>query len=320
MVLMCDPALLEKDLTGKVIVVTGGNSGIGLVTCRQLAKQGATVVLCCRRVAAGEEAKATMTGVVDVMELDLVDLASVKAFCDAFTKKYAKLDVLVNNAGVMNTPAGKTKQGFETQFGINHMGHFALTQRLLPCLKKAAPSRVICVSSVAAENVNGNPAKIDLDDLNFETHEYQGWVAYGQAKLANYFMAKELCVRYGEAGITACSLHPGFVRSNLINHTLPSCMQMLMSPLMVFAMGMIEPWEGTQTSLHCILTDAIEPGAFYSCGPGSPAGTQGGWPRPLDNPVRENAELSKRLWEVSEKLLADKGFAVEADASGNIHF
>ena len=108
--LTVDKALLEKDLSGKTIVVTGGNSGIGLVTCKQLAKQGATVVLCCRRVSAGEEAKAKMTGTVDVMELDLADLTSVKAFAAAFNQKYEKCDCLVNNAGVMNTPEGKTAQ------------------------------------------------------------------------------------------------------------------------------------------------------------------------------------------------------------------
>lgn len=311
MVLMCDAALLEKDLSGKIIIVTGGNSGIGVITCSQLAKQGATVVLCCRNVASGEQAKATMTGTVDVMALDLADLASVKAFAEDFTKKYGKLDVLVNNAGVMNSPYGTTAQGFETQFGTNHIGHFALFLRLVPCLKKAAPSRVLCVSSVAAENFNGNLAKVDLDDLNFETRKYDGWVAYGQSKLSNYLMAKELSARYAKDGITACALHPGFVRTALMKHTMGWLSQKMMYPMMRFGIGMIEPWEGTQTSLYCVLADKIEPGAFYSCGPNSPSGFAEGWPRPIGNPADEDAELPKKLWEASEKLLTGAGFPPE---------
>jgi len=312
-VLHCDPVLLEKDLKGKVIVVTGGNSGVGLVTCTQLAKQGATVILCCRRVSAGEEAKAKMTGTVDVMALDLADLDSVKTFAGEFTKKYGKLDVLVANAGVMNTPEGKTKQGFETQFGTNHMGHFYLFQQLLPCLKKSTPSRVVVLASVAAEDFQGVLASIDLEDLNFETRKYQGMVAYGQSKLSNYMFAKELSARYASAGITACSVHPGFVNSNLINNTMGSVMQIIMYPMLRFGFGMIEPWAGTQTSLHCILADSIEPGAFYSCGStskstGSPKGFLGGWPRKLDNPVADDSDLAFKLWAASEKLLKDKGF------------
>jgi len=302
-VLTVDPALLEKDLSGKVVVVTGGNSGIGLITCQQLAKQGATVVLCSRRVEAGEAAAGKMSGSVDVMQLDLADLASVNRFAEAFMKKYARLDVLVNNAGVMNCPKSTTKQGFEMQFGTNHIGHFALTMLLLPHLKKSNPSRVVVLSSVASENFNGLLAKVDLDDLNFETREYDGWVAYGQSKLANVLFAKELDRRYSKDGVRACSLHPGFVQSNLIQHTMGNVTQCIMYPMLRWGMGMIPPWEGTQTSLHCILADTIEPGAFYSCGPNSPRGFEGGWPRANGNPVAEDAELAKKLWEASEELV-----------------
>jgi len=304
MVLMVAPELLKKDMTGKVVVVTGGNSGIGTSTCEQLAKQGATVVLCCRCEESGKEAAKTMTGSVDVMQLDLADLTSVKSFAEAFKKKYSKLDILVNNAGVMNCPFGKTKQGFEMQFGTNHLGHFALTTLLLPHLKNAQPSRLVVLSSVASENFNGHLAKIDLDDLNFETRKYDGWVSYGQSKLANVLFAKEFDRLYAKEGVRACSLHPGFVQSNLMQHTMGSFMKFIMYPVLRFGMGMIKPWEGVQTSLHCILADTIEPGAFYSCGPNSPRGYAGGWPRPNGNPVAEDAELAKKLWDASEKLIA----------------
>jgi len=286
---MCDTVLLEKDLTGKVIIVTGANSGIGLATVTQLAKQKATVILCCRRTAAGDECVAAIKkdlpdATIEVMALDLADLISVKQFVQAFTAKHSRLDALVNNAGVMNCPQGKTRQGFETQIGTNHLGHFALTQQLMPLLQKSAPSRVVCLSSVASEYYQGRWAAVDLSDLMFEKRPYDGWDAYMQSKLCNVLFAKELQKRFGSSGVTSVSLHPGFVQSNLINHTMGYWTQTLMHPLMRFVMGMIKPWEGAQTSLHCILADSLEGGAYYSCGPGSPSravggGYAGGWPR-----------------------------------------
>ena len=151
---MCAPALLEKDLSNKVYIVTGANSGIGLGTVTQLAKQGATVVLCCRRVEAGQACAAQITGgKVEVMALDLADLDSVRSFVESFLAKHDRLDGLINNAGVMNTPLWRTKQGFEMQLGTNHLGHFALTAGLTPLLKKSAPSRVVVIASCAAETV-----------------------------------------------------------------------------------------------------------------------------------------------------------------------
>ncbi len=150
--LMCPPHLLELDLTGHTYVVTGGNSGVGRVTVAQLAKQGAHVVLACRRPRAGEAARDALVaegarGTIAVAALDLADLASVRAFAQTFLTEHDALHGLVNNAGVMNMPKGRTVDGFETQFGTNHLGHVLLTELLEPALVAAAPSRIVNLSS-----------------------------------------------------------------------------------------------------------------------------------------------------------------------------
>src|SRR5438552_478567 len=155
---------------GRTVVVTGANSGIGLVTVRELAGAGARVVLAVRDPAKGETAAATIDGEREVRRLDLSDLASVRAFAEGWD---GDLDVLVNNAGVMAPPEGRTKDGFETQIGTNHLGHFALTNLLLPSIR----DRVVTVSSTAHRI-----GKVDLDDLNWERRGYQRWRAYGQSK------------------------------------------------------------------------------------------------------------------------------------------
>ncbi|RYG64472.1 SDR family NAD(P)-dependent oxidoreductase, partial [bacterium] len=146
--LLCPPELLAQDLSGKRFVVTGGNSGIGLVTVRQLVMQGAAVTLACRRVAEGERERDAIVasgvrGTIEVAPLDLASLASVRAFAASFLATHGTLHGLVNNAGVMNTPAGKTTDGFETQLGVNHLGHYLLTELLLPALERGAPSRIV---------------------------------------------------------------------------------------------------------------------------------------------------------------------------------
>ena len=186
--LMCDPKLLKKDLSGRIYIVTGANSGSGFATTKQLAEQGAHVVGACRRVEAGKEAFANLgdiRGLVEIMELDLASLASVSRFVKTFLAKYDRLDGLVNNAGVMYSPKGKTIDGFETQFGINYLGHFLLTELLLDTLKASAPSRIVCVSSVAHAGMRGIYGEIDFDDLNFDKREYDAYQAYANSKLAN---------------------------------------------------------------------------------------------------------------------------------------
>jgi retinol dehydrogenase-13 len=153
--LMCEPELLEKDLSKRFYIVTGANSGAGFATSAQLALQGAHIAGACRRVEAGKQAFAELgnvRGSVEVMELDLASLASVRRFAETFVAKHGRIDSLVNNAGVMHCPEGKTEDGFETQFGVNYLGHLLLTELLLDTLKSNAPSWIVCVSSVLHES------------------------------------------------------------------------------------------------------------------------------------------------------------------------
>jgi NAD(P)-dependent dehydrogenase (short-subunit alcohol dehydrogenase family) len=197
------------DLTGSTVVVTGANSGIGLVAARALAGAGAHVVLAVRDTARGATAAAAIDGSTEVRRLDLADLSSVRSFAAAWS---GQLDVLINNAGVMALPAQRTVDGFEVQFGTNHLGHFALTNLLLPHVT----DRVVTVSSGAHRL-----GHIDLADLNWERRRYSSWGAYGQSKLANLLFTFELERRLTTAGVRvrALAVHPGYAATNLQSHT-----------------------------------------------------------------------------------------------------
>jgi len=194
--------------TGRTVIVTGANSGLGLITARELARVGAHVILACRNTTKGDEAATAMTGNVEVRKLDLQDLASVREFVDGVDA----VDVLINNAGIMAVPYAQTKDGFESQIGTNHLGHFALTNQLLPKVSE----RVVTVSSTL--HVLG---KISLKDLNWKSRPYSAWLAYGQSKLANLLFTRELQRRLDAAGSSVRSLaaHPGYSATNLQGHT-----------------------------------------------------------------------------------------------------
>ena len=196
-------------LDGRTVVVTGANSGIGLAAARNFATQGAHVVLAVRDPERGEKAASTVEGDREVRRLDLADLASVRSFAEGWD---GDIDILVNNAGVMAVPFGHTADGFEMQFGTNHLGHFALTGLLLPHVK----DRVVTVSSVAHRT-----GHIQLDDLNWQRRKYQRWSAYGQSKLANLLFTLELQRRLAAAGsdVRAMAAHPGYANTNLQSHT-----------------------------------------------------------------------------------------------------
>jgi NAD(P)-dependent dehydrogenase (short-subunit alcohol dehydrogenase family) len=197
------------DQTGRTAVVTGATSGLGLATARALAAAGARVVLAVRDPSRGESAAAELSGEIEVRRLDLADLASVRAFAEGWS---GPLDVLVNNAGIMMVPQGRTADGFELQFGTNHLGHFALTNLLLP----SVTDRVVTVSSTAHRM-----GSIDLTDLNWERRRYSAERAYGQSKLANLLFTLELQRRLTAAGspVRAMAAHPGWSATNLQSHT-----------------------------------------------------------------------------------------------------
>jgi NAD(P)-dependent dehydrogenase (short-subunit alcohol dehydrogenase family) len=310
--LLCPPELLALDLTGRTFVVTGGNSGIGLVTVGQLARQGATVVLACRRTEEGEREKARLVaegvrGRIEVHALDLASLDSVRAFAKDVLAAHGALAGLVNNAGVMNTPAGRTKDGFETQFGTNHLGHYLLTELLLLALEKGAPSRVVNLSSCYHDKAQGREGRIDFDDLQFERREYDGWQAYAQSKLANLLHARQLSKRLEGKGITAVSVHPGWVRTNLVKSFMPVWAQDYVLRPFLRLSGMIEPWEGAQTTLYALLSPEVpaQAGSYFS-----QLGTyrersanRGGWPLRSPNPNAHDDDAAERLDAVSRQLV-----------------
>lgn len=309
--LVCDPKLFEKDLSGTVTIVTGANSGTGLATVQQLVKQGAHVVAACRRVAAGQEAVGSLEGErgsVEVMELDLASLASVRSFVQAFAEKHDRLDALVNNAGVMNTPQGKTVDGFETQFGVNHLGHFLLTELLLDTLKKSAPSRIVSVASAAHAGMSGKAAELHLDDLDFDRRGYDPTLSYNQSKLAMVIYARHLAGRLEGTGVSVFSVHPGWVRSNLVKHTMPTWVQNWVMRPFGGLMGLMGPVEGAQTQLHCLLDDDApkHSGEFYSQNAifyEDKKDKAGGWPMRSPNPLVYDDALAVRLFDVSNELV-----------------
>jgi NAD(P)-dependent dehydrogenase (short-subunit alcohol dehydrogenase family) len=212
-----DDVLEGVDLDGEVVLVTGASAGLGLETARSLASHGATVVAAVRELAKAEsafaEAGIALGDRVTLEQVDLASLASVRAFTDRFVEVHDRLDVLVANAGLMACPRGTTADGFERQFGTNHLGHFVMVNRLVPVLVASAPSRVVCLTSSAH-----HMSDVDLGDPNFETTPYEPWLAYGRSKTANAQFAVELDRRLHDRGVRAVAVHPGAVDTELHRH------------------------------------------------------------------------------------------------------
>ncbi|MGW7048326.1 oxidoreductase [Streptomyces avermitilis] len=277
------------DQTGRTVVVTGANSGLGIATVEALARAGAHVVLAVRDLERGEAAAAGVRGSVEVRRLDLADLASVREFAAGWQ---GDLDLLINNAGVMNIPEAATKDGFETQFGTNHLGHFALTNLLLPRIK----DRVVTVSS-GAHRMPGSPY-IHFDNLNL-TGEYSPITAYSQSKLANLLFTLELQRRLAEAGspVRALAAHPGWAATNLQSHDGSALRRALMRVGNRFVAQ--DNRAGALPTLYAAVQDL--PGASY-VGPDGFGEMRGGPTLVGRSAAASDPVSARRLWTASEDL------------------
>jgi NAD(P)-dependent dehydrogenase (short-subunit alcohol dehydrogenase family) len=274
--------------TGRTVIVTGANSGLGEVTARELARVGATVILAVRNLDKGHAAAAGMTGDVEVRKLDLQDLSSVRQFSD----RVDKVDVLVNNAGIMAVPLTRTADGFESQIGTNHLGHFALTNLLLSKISE----RVVTVSSMM--HLFGY---ISLRDLNWKSRPYLAWPAYGQSKLANLLFTSELQRRLDEAGspLKSHAAHPGYSHTNLQGHT----------GNRIYAAGLdagnrlvaSDADFGARQTLYAVSQDL--PGNSFV---GPRFAMRGPTGRTGRSPLARSAKTAKALWELSEQLTDTK--------------
>jgi NAD(P)-dependent dehydrogenase (short-subunit alcohol dehydrogenase family) len=291
------------DQTGRTAVVTGANSGLGLVTARELARAGASVVLGCRDSHKGasalERIQAEAPGAqVSLAQLDLGSLESVKNFAEEFRSTHEGLELLVNNAGVMAPPRRVTSDGFELQFGTNHLGHFALTARLIGAMQGRADTRVVAVSSNAHKF-----GRINFDDLQSE-RRYSRWRAYGQSKLADLMTALELDRRLRAAGSTVKSLaaHPGYAATNLQTAAPPLLDRTVMTVTnRLFA-------QSAEAGALCLLYAATEPGLQGGIYVGPDGLGEGrGHPHPV-SPSRAayNEQVAARLWAASEQLTGVK--------------
>lgn len=281
------------DLNGRIAIVTGANSGIGYETARALAVKGATVVMACRNLekanlAANEIRLGNKQAKLDIIQLDLADLASVRKFAATFKAHYTSLDLLINNAGIMIPPFTQTRDGFEVQFGANHLGHFALTGLLLDVLLATPNARIVNVSSGAHRMGTGT---IDFDNLNAEKG-YNPRNAYAQSKLANLLFTLELNQRFAEIGadVMVTAAHPGWTVTGLQRGLLHA----------------VSEWVGQQPAMGALptLQAALDPEAQRNdyFGPGGFMEMRG-YPKKVEpSAAAKDTQLAKRLWDVSEKM------------------
>jgi NAD(P)-dependent dehydrogenase (short-subunit alcohol dehydrogenase family) len=278
------------DMSGTTVIVTGASSGIGLETAKALAAAGARVVLAVRDPARGAAAAAGMTGATEVRPLNLASLDSVRAFARDWT---GPVDLLINNAGVMIPPLSRTPEGFELQFGTNHLGHFALTNLLLPGI--TAAGRVVTVSSGAHRG-----GRMDFDDPNWEHRRYRRWRAYSQSKLANLLFTTELQRRLTEAGskVRATAAHPGYAATNLQSHSGSRFWDISMGTLGNRLLAQ-DAAGGALPTLYAATADI--PGDSFA-GPGGFAGLRGA-PKLVGRSGRaRDPAAGRRLWTLSEQL------------------
>lgn len=281
-------------MAGKTVVITGGNTGIGKATALHLARKGARVILACRnrdKAEAAIEEIHQKTGSTDVvyMQLDLASLKSVRSFTETFLKTESRLDLLINNAGLVAD--GRTEDGFGIEFGVNHLGHFLLTCLLLERLKESGGGRIVTLSSMAHRW-----GHIDFDalaankDLGTGKYSWQFFQAYCNSKLCNVLFTHELAKRLKGSNVTCYSVHPGVVRTEL-SRNVSLWQKVFIEP--VAKLLFLDPEAGAQTTLHCCLQEGIEPlsGRYFSCCTA----------QDVQGQAKDDA-VSRKLWEVSERL------------------
>jgi NAD(P)-dependent dehydrogenase (short-subunit alcohol dehydrogenase family) len=289
------------DLTGKVIIVTGANSGIGYETAKEFARKGAQTVLACRNMDKAQAALKELQAEIpetpaEIMHLELSSQASVRQFADEFKSKYDRLNVLVNNAGIMMVPYGTTEDDFENQFGTNHLGHFALTGLLIDLLLETAGSRVVNVSSTGHRW-----GEMDFDNLMYAGGlGYSSMGAYGRSKLANLLFTFELQRRYERFGADAIAVaaHPGISATNLTDHMINPRLLKVSRPLM--ARMVQSAAMGALPTIRAAVDPNVQGGEYF--GPNGP-GERGGYP--VIVPASEAAhdeDDARKLWQVSKEL------------------
>ena len=282
-----------SDQKGKVVIVTGSSSGLGFETAKVLANKNATVIVAVRNELKGNAAVKQIkmenpNADVRVMSVDLADLESIHKFAENFKRKFKKLDLLINNAGVMNPPYTKTKDGFELQFGTNHLGHFALTGLLIDLIKETPNSRIVNVSSTAHKI-----GKLNFDDLNWEKRRYYKMRCYGDSKLANLYFTKELQKRLNKQSseVVVASAHPGASASELTRHSL------LFKILGLFVQN---TKMGALPTLYAAVASDVQGNDYYG-----PGGFQefGGYPKKVEPATHAKQDgIAANLWDVSEKM------------------
>ena len=287
-------AHMMRDQSGKVAIVTGSNTGIGFHMARALASKGAMVIMACRDP---EKAGVAMRRIrdefpdseVSTSELDLADLSSVQSFSEGFSSGAERLDILINNAGVMIPPKSRTKDGFELQFGTNHLGHFALTGLLMPILEKTEGSRVVTVSSIAHK-----PGVIDFEDLHGDRKRYNKWGFYSQSKIANLTFSLEFSRRLERSGsgVTAIASHPGYSATDLQRHSL---FWRFLNLIVA-----IPAKRGAEATLYAATEDDALDHPYW--GPTGIIEMRGWTGKARINAKARDEETGRRLWEVSESL------------------
>ena len=282
------------DQSGRVAIVTGATSGIGLETARVLADKGARVILAARNGDKGTEAVAAIKrahpqATVSFRQMDLADLKSIDGFADEFKADHDRLDLLINNAGVMVPPYARTEDGFELQFGTNHLGHFALTGLLIDRLKATPGSRVVNVSSIAHKGGN-----IDFSDLAWEQRKYRKWQAYGDSKVANLYFSYALQKRLESEGadVIVAAAHPGWTATELQRHNGPTSW---LNHLFAQKIAM-----GALPTLYAAVGPDVASGDFF--GPSGFAEMRGYPKRVSSNQRSRDPEIAERLWAASERL------------------